>query len=238
MKKLLAICMCVVMLFVCASCKPSSAANSPAPSSQTGSLSNSDSLTPTSQTKTLVFAEDDNTKAMFHFGMTRDQVKQVLTDNQLQLEPNDYGYSDEEILNQLGFRIIGGIDIGYDAESGLLNELIIFPTSDTEFFSPYATQKGLKIGDPVEMVTKLYGEPLEKNTIGDVVNDDLSTAYHYVLPINTSGYYKEYEQITGSHTYSNSAKKGAHLIIHTSLMKGDKFNRVESIVYYVGRAFD
>ena len=40
--------------------------------------SNSTSALPISETKSLVFAEDDHTKAIFHIRMTREQVKQAL----------------------------------------------------------------------------------------------------------------------------------------------------------------
>ncbi|MCY1713529.1 hypothetical protein [Caproiciproducens galactitolivorans] len=165
--------------------------------------------------------------------MTREQVKQALKDNQLRLEPDDYGTSDEEVLNNyLGFRIIGGVDISYDSKTDLLNQLIIFPASDTELSSPYETQKGLKIGDTVETVIKLYGEPLKKIKCGDVVNEDLRIAYCYDLPINLNHYYKESKEIIGSgNNSSDSTKKSAQLVISVSQMKGDKFNRVEAIVY-------
>ncbi len=164
--------------------------------------------------------------------MTREQVKQALSDNQLRMKPNDYGYSDEEVLNELGFGIIGGTDISFDSKTGLLNELIISPATDKELSSPYETQKGLKIGDTVETVIRLYGEPLEKNKAGDAVNKDLRIAYCYDLPINLNDYYEQCKEIVGPDNSSGSKKRGAHLVISVSQMKGDEFNRVEAIIYY------
>jgi hypothetical protein len=240
MKKMLAICICAVILSGCVSCGSVSSSGNPSTSSNpskslvtTNSSSNSTSAPPTSEAKSLMFAEDDHTKAIFHIGMTREQVKQALKDNQLQMKPNDYGYSDEEVLNELGFGIIGGVDISFDSKTGLLNELIIFPATDTELSSPYATQKGLKIGDTVETVIKLYGEPLEKNKDGDAINEDLRIAYCYDLPINLNDYYKQCKEIVGPDNNSGASKKrGAHLVISVSQMKGYKFNRVEAIVFY------
>lgn len=128
MKKILAICICAVVLSGCVSCKSISSAaslsNSSNPSKSpvtTNSSSNSTSALPTSKTKSLMSAEDDHTKAIFHIGMTREQVKQALKDNQLRIKPDDYGASDKELS------------------------------------SPHETQNGLKIGDTVETVIKLYG---------------------------------------------------------------------------------
>ena len=207
----------------------------PTISSSSGTTSSSLKATSegaSSSTKSLVFAEDDNTKAIFHIGMTRKQVKQALTDNHLRMKPSDYGYSEEELLNELGFAIIGGVEISFDSKTGLLNELVISSASDTEFSSPYETQKGLKIGDTVETVIKRYGKPLEKNKGGDAVNKDLSIAYCYDLPINLNDYYKECKEIVGPDNSSGSKKRGAHLVIDVSQMKGDNFNRVDAIVYY------
>ena len=149
---------------VSSSDSPSNSSNPSKLPVTTNSSSNSTTTSSASEAKGLLFAEDNYTKAIFHIGMTREQVKQALKDNQLRLEPDDYGTSDEEVLNNyLGFRIIGGVDISYDSKTDLLNQLIIFPASDTELSSPYETQKGLKIGDTVETVIKLYGEPLKKN---------------------------------------------------------------------------
>ncbi len=202
------------------------------PSTSFKPSSNSTSAILASETKSLVFAEDDHTKAIFHIGMTREQVKKALKDNQLRIKPDDYGTSDEEMLNELGFGIIGGVDISFDSKTGLLNQLTIFPVSDTEFSSPYETEKGLKIGDTVETVIKRYGEPLEKSKGGDAVNEDLFLAYCYDLPINLNDYYKQCKEIVGPDNSSVSKKRGAHLRIDVSQMKGDNFNRVDSIVYY------
>ena len=217
---------------VSSSGSPSTSSNPSKSPVTTNSSSNSTTTSSASEAKGLLFAEDDHTKAIFHIGMTREQVKQALKDNQLRMKPNDYGYSDEEVLNELGFGIIGGVEISFDSKTGLLNQLIIFPASDTELSSPYETQKGLKIGDTVETVIKLYGEPLKKIKCGDVVNEDLRIAYCYDLPINLNHYYKESKEIIGSgNDSSDSTKKSAQLVISVSQMKGDKFNRVEAIVY-------
>ena len=218
---------------VSSSGSPSNSSNPSKSPVTTNSSSNFTSAPPTSKTKSLVFAEDDHTKAIFHIGMTREQVKQALKDNQLRLEPNDYGTSDEEVLNNdLGFGIIGGVDISFDSKTDLLRQLIIFPASDTELSSPYETQKGLKIGDTVETVIKLYGEPLEKNKGGDAVNGGLFISYYYDLPIYLNDYYKQCKEIVGPDNSSGSKKRGAHLRIDVSQMKGYKFNRVDAIVYY------
>ena len=218
---------------VSSSDSPSNSSNPSKLPVTTNSSSNSTTTSSASEAKGLLFAEDNYTKAIFHIGMTREQVKQALKDNQLRLEPDDYGTSDEEVLNNyLGFRIIGGVDISYDSKTDLLNQLIIFPASDTELSSPYETQKGLKIGDTVETVIKLYGEPLKKNKGGDAVNGGLFISYYYDLPIYLNDYYKQCKEIVGPDNSSGSKKRGAHLRIDVSQMKGYKFNRVDAIVYY------
>ena len=217
---------------VSSSGSPSNSSNPSSLPARTASSSNSTTTSSASEAKGLLFAEDDHTKAIFHIGMTREQVKQALKDNQLRMKPNDYGYSDEEVLNELGFGIIGGVEISFDSKTGLLNQLIIFPASDTELSSPYETQKGLKIGDTVETVIKLYGEPLEKNKGGDAVNGGLFISYYYDLPIYLNDYYKQCKEIVGPDNSSGSKKRGAHLRIDVSQMKGYKFNRVDAIVYY------
>ncbi|MVB10866.1 hypothetical protein CAFE_15640 [Caprobacter fermentans] len=222
---------------VSSSDSPSASSNASKTPVTTDSSSSSNS--PTSETKSLMFAEDDQTKAIFHIGMTREQVKQALTDNGLRLEPNDYGASDEEVLNNdLGFGIIGGLSTSFDSKTDLLNQLIIWSASDTELSSPYETQKGLKIGDTVETAIKLYGEPLEKSKGGDAVNEDLSISYYYDLPINLDSYYEQCKKIAGPDNSSGSKKRGAHLRIDISQMKGDKFNRVDCIDYYADRYGD
>lgn len=223
MKKILAICICAVILSGCVSCKFVSSSSSPSTSSNpsnspvtTDSLSNSNLASQSSETKSLLFAEDDNTKATFHIGMTADQVKQALAENQMQTVQNEYPSPNRISTNH-------GIDLLFALGTDLFDMISIESDSDTQLHSPYETQKGLKIGDAVETVRKLYGKPVEQVKYGDAING-LGVAYYYDIPINLDDYYKK-------QTVKNKSDRGVYLRINISQSKGNNFNKVVTIIY-------
>lgn len=223
MKKILAICICAVILSGCVSCGSVSSSGSPSTSSNpsnppvaTDSPSNSTSAPPTSETKSLLFAEDDNTMAIFHIGMTADQVKQALTENQMQIVQNEYPSPNRISTNH-------GVDLLFALGTDLFDMISINSVSNTQLHSPYVTQKGLKIGDTAETVRKLYGEPLEQVKYGDDISG-LGVAYYYDISINLDDYYKE-------QTVKNKSDRGVYLRINISQSKGNSFNKVVNIIY-------
>ncbi len=211
MKKILAICICAVMLLACVSCGPASSDGS-----SSDSPSNASTVTPTTETKSLLFAEDDNTKAIFHIGMTADQVKQALTDNQMQIMQDEYPSEND-------FHTVDGVYLFSVLGTDLLGMISIDSSSDTQLYSPYETQKGLKIGDTVETVIKLYGQPVDKMEYGDDING-LGVAYYYDIPVNLDDYYK-------IQTDNLKSDRGVYLRINISQSKGDDFNKIVNIIY-------
>lgn len=223
MKKILAICICAVILSGCVSCGSVLSSSSPSPSSNplnspvtTDSPSNFASTSPISEAKSLLFAEDDHTKAIFHIGMTADQAKQTLTENQMQTVQNEYPNPNRISTDH-------GIDLLFALGTDLFDMISIESDSDTQLHSPYETQKGLKIGDAVETVRKLYGKPVEQVKYGDDING-LGVAYYYDIPINLDDYYKK-------QTVKNKSDRGVYLRINISQSKGNNFNKVVTIIY-------
>lgn len=161
MKKIWAIFLCLLILSGCSNGKEGLS-----PSPEKPSASASPSASPASEPKKLVFAEDDSTSAIYHIRITREQARQSTKENKLSLKPNDYGYSEDfEFMSDGGFMTIDGILVRFDDETDLLCQVIIFPVKEAELYSSYSTQKGLKIGDTVETLIKLYGEPPLKRLI-------------------------------------------------------------------------
>jgi len=201
---------------VSSSGSPSTSSNPSKAPVTTTSSSNSTSAPPASRTKSLVFAEDDDTKAIFHLGMTSDQIKQALTENQMRTVKNEYPSSSVISTDS-------GIDLLFVLGTDLLGMISIDSVSETQPYSPYETQKGLKIGDTVETVRKLYGEPVEKEKYGDDING-LGVAYYYNISINMDDYYKK-------QTVKNKSDRGVYLRINISQSKGNNFNKVVNIIY-------
>ena len=206
-----------------ASSKPISSASNSVSSATKNSASKSissvkqvTSKNSSKKSKSLVFAEDDNTKAIFHIGMTADQVKQALTENQMQTVKNEYPSSSRISTDN-------GIDLLFVLGTDLLGMISIDSVSDTQLHSPYETQKGLKIGDTVKTVRKLYGEPVEQEKYGDDING-LGVAYYYDTSINLDDYYKK-------QTVKNKSDRGVYLRINISQSKGNNFNKVVNIIY-------
>ncbi len=173
-------------------------------------------IIPTSKTTSLAFAEDDHTKAIFHIGMTADQVKQAITENQMQIVQNEYPSSSLISTDN-------GVDLLFVLGTDSLGMISINSVSDTQLYSPYETQKGLKIGDTVETVKKLYGEPVEQEKYGDDING-LGVAYYYDIPINLDDYYKK-------QTVKNKSERGVYLRINISQSKGNNFDKVVNMIY-------
>ena len=188
-----------------------------AASSLVTTISSSKSISvPTLETKDLLFAEDDQTKAIFHIGMTTDQVKQALTKNQMKTGQNEYPNTCRISTNH-------GVDLLFTLGTDFFDMISIGSDSGTQLHSPYGTQKGLKIGDTVETVRKLYGNPVKQMKYGDEING-LGLAYFYNIAINLDDYYKEQ---TGKH----KSDRGVYLRINISQSKGNNFNKVDSIIY-------
>lgn len=148
--------------------------------------------------------------------MTSDQVKQALTENQMQTVKN-------EDPNPNRISTDHGIDLLFTPGTDLFDMISIESDSDTQLHSPYKTQKGLKIGDAVEMVRTLYGEPVEQVKYGDNLNG-LGVAYYYDIPINLDNYYKV-------QTVKNKSGRGVYLRINISQSKGNNYNKVVTIIY-------
>ena len=186
-----------------------------------------------SETEILIFAEDDDTEAIFHIGMTREEVKQALIDNQMQLKPSIYGPSEEfKLMSDGGFTTTDGIHVMYDNVTDLLCQVGIFPVSETELYSPYATQKGLKIGDTVETLIELYGEPLKKVDSYNVYSP--LSVYYYILPIDIEDYINaiaEAEDMPEDYREVYSDKGEAYFRIGISQAEGDNFNIIIAIIY-------
>ena len=229
------LCICFAVLAGCGvrESTPSPAAVSAQPSG-TPSVSSAPPVSPASnqQAKKLVFSEDDNTTAIFHIGMTGEQIKQALTDNQLQIKPDYFGNSGDYLISNLrSFQTRDNIYVDFGTLTDLLNRVTIFPLSEAELSSPYCTQKGLRLGDTVDTVIKLYGEPLRKVDFGINIPggvNDLGVAYYYDLPNNLDEYYAELEN---SQIPSLKDSRGAYLRVNISLVEGANFNKVNSIVY-------
>jgi hypothetical protein len=211
------ICICLVTLAGCSNGKAglvSASSTSPASAIPSNPPVATDSSSPTSETRKLVLAEDDNTNGIFRIGMTREEVTQTLSENKLRLKQN--GYSDENIIMHTGrCETVDGITILFGdvgKYTDLLDEIVIYPVSKTGLYSPYVTQKGLKIGDDVETVLKLYGEPLKKLKSNSSLTPFL-LGYYYELPTND-----------GSGVIS--------MDIDVSQAENVNFNKVDSIAYY------
>lgn len=194
---------------------PSSDSSSSLPV-RTTSSSNSTAASSASNTKRLVFAEDDHTTAIFHIGMTSDQVKQALTENQMKTVENEYPSPNRISTDQ-------GIDLLFSLETDLFDMISIESDSRTQLHSSYKTQKGLKIGDAVETVRKLYGEPVKQVKYGDDLNG-LGVAYYYNIPINLDNYYKLL-------TVKHKSDRGVYLRINISQSKEYNYNKVVTIIY-------
>ena len=201
---------------VSSSGSPSTSSNPSKSPVTTNSSSNSTTTSSASEAKGLLFAEDDYTKAIFHIGMTSDQVKQALTENQMQTVKN-------EDPNPNRISTDHGIDLLFTPGTDLFDMISIESDSATQLHSPYKTQKGLKIGDAVEMVRTLYGEPVEQVKYGDNLNG-LGVAYYYDIPINLDNYYKV-------QTVKNKSGRGVYLRINISQSKGNNYNKVVTIIY-------
>ena len=240
MKKILVICLCIyfVILAGCGSGgnTPSPTAGSAvsAPPSDGPSASANPSSSPVvtssaPENKKLIFAEDNTTKAIFHIGMTHEQVKQAFIENKLQLNPKPYGNSKDDILLTASVLLtIDGVVVDFNYNNiDLLYMVAINPVSETELYSPYSTQKGLKIGDTLEMLTKLYGEPDKIINANDVVDPDLY--YLYFLPISADDYY---DRIARMDTKKQWNMGKPYLSVCMSRREGSNFNKIESIVYY------
>ncbi|MVB10867.1 hypothetical protein CAFE_15650 [Caprobacter fermentans] len=180
------------------------------------SSSNSTTASSTSEEKGLLFAEDDHTKAIFHIGMTSEQVKKALAENQMQTVENR-----DPSPNRISTD--HGIDLLFTLGTDLFDKISIESDSDTQLHSSYKTQKGLKIGDAVETVRKLYGEPVEQAKYGDNLNGQ-GVAYYYDIPINLDNYYKV-------QTVKNKSDRGVYLRINISQSKGNNYNKVVTIIY-------
>jgi|GEM_PF-1069179 len=239
MKKLVIICFAVLLIAaIFASCADMPPAATSDPNSSDGER-NSPSVLPnetdtSSEVSKLVFAEDDTTEAMFHIGMTREEVKQSLEDNQLEIQPSVYGSSEEFVLmSSGGFITTDGISVMYDTVTDLLCQVAIFPVSETELCSSYASQKGLKIGDTVERLLELYGEPYTIYEDDNPYNPFV--AYYYILPINLDDYFNEIAKVPrkpnpdASDFFLEAGK--AYLRVNISKIEGDNYNKITSIVY-------
>ena len=148
--------------------------------------------------------------------MTADQVKQTLTENQMQTVQNEYPSPNRISTNH-------GIDLLFALGTDLFDMISIESDSGTQLHSPYKTQKGLKIGDAVETVRKLYGKPVKQMKYGDEING-LGVAYYYDIPINLDDYYKK-------QAVKNKSDRGVYLRINISQSKGNNFNKVVTIIY-------
>ncbi|MGX8709507.1 MAG: hypothetical protein ACQGTM_04595 [bacterium] len=195
---------------------PSTSTNPSSLPVRTASSSNSTTASSTSEAKGLLFAEDDRTKAIFHIGMTSEQVKKALTENQMQTVENK-----DPSPNRISTD--HGIDLLFTLGTDLFDKISIESDSDTQLHSSYKTQKGLKIGDAVETVRKLYGEPVEQAKYGDDLNGQ-GVAYYYDIPINLDNYYKV-------QTVKNKSDRGVYLRINISQSKGNNYNKVVTIIY-------
>jgi len=187
-----------------------------------------------SEATTLIFAEDDDTEAIFSIGMTREEVKQALTDNQMKIPPSAYGDSEEFILMTSSVvQTVDGIHVMYDNVTDLLCQVGISPVSDTELHSAYTTQKGLKIGDTVETLIELYGEPVKKVDSNDVYRP--LSAYYYILPIDIEDYINAVAEVPRKPTEDSGEAfwdaRGAIFRVIISQAEGDNFNKVTAIIY-------
>lgn len=148
--------------------------------------------------------------------MTADQVKQALTENQMKTVQNEYPNPNRISTDH-------GINLLFALGTDLFDMISIESDSDTQLHSPYQTQKGLKIGDTVQTVQKLYGKPVKQLKYGDDING-LGVAYYYDIPINLDNYYKV-------QTVKNKSDRGAYLRINISQSKENNFNKVVNIIY-------
>ncbi|OCN01405.1 hypothetical protein A7X67_02045 [Clostridium sp. W14A] len=148
--------------------------------------------------------------------MTSEQVKKALAENQMQTVENR-----DPSPNRISTD--HGIDLLFTLGTDLFDKISIESDSDTQLHSSYKTQKGLKIGDAVETVRKLYGEPVEQAKYGDNLNGQ-GVAYYYDIPINLDNYYKV-------QTVKNKSDRGVYLRINISQSKGNNYNKVVTIIY-------
>ena len=224
------LCICFAVLAGCGAREstPSPAAVSSQPSG-TPSVSSAPPVSPASnqQAKKLVFSEDDLTSAFYRIGMTREQARQATKENELRLKPNDCGYSEDFIfMLDGGFSTTDGISARFDNETDLLCQVIIFPVSETELYSPYCSQKGFKLGDTVERLIELYGEPDKIYDTKDVYNPLLF--YYYKLPIDLDNYNNEIVKLKKK---SPSNTEEAYFRVSFSQAEGANFNKATAIAY-------
>ncbi len=129
----------------------------------------------------------------------------------------------DEYPSENDFHTVDGVYLFSVLGTDLLGMISIDSSSDTQLYSPYETQKGLKIGDTVETVIKLYGQPVDKMEYGDDING-LGVAYYYDIPVNLDDYYK-------IQTDNLKSDRGVYLRINISQSKGDDFNKIVNIIY-------